>query len=276
MGTFLKNHFTSFVMMTIMVAGSLFFTGCGRNKQFIESIRLQTSTVDQDHYLSVEAQFKSGALRLPAMRLPVVDPRNPKYAVGSFELKSQSKRTSSLLKLNLNISEMSQVSTTSSSLPNNTEIPFVESKKVTVAAFPVAQTKAKVFLALDQGVAVIGASLPIRELDHLGKWTGFMNLFYPFTRENVNATAGIFTGPNVGQNGFGFFVDAGPALLKVLPDVVGPISSSLSVGSQVGNEAMPLQSRVVFQEQGTKTTEEKRIHDYLLQLNLSQSQLHLE
>src|SRR3712207_8816951 len=53
---------------------------------------------------------------------------------------------------------------------------------------------AKLYVAMTQGVALMGVALPFKALDNVGQYVPGAAIFYPFQASPVNGIIGLFTG----------------------------------------------------------------------------------
>ena len=186
-----------------LVMLSLVMSSCGANKpQVVTGIQVQSSTVDQDVFLALQADLNLGAMSFPAVSLPILHPRG-QTPIGSVELlpllggKNQ-------IKISVNVSALSDIHATQAKLPNGNAIPLIANNPT--IAIPLG-AGAQLYLTIGANAVALGVAVPIKQFDGIGNAVGAINLFPVFTIDKVVGAAGIFTGTQAGQNGFALIAD---------------------------------------------------------------------
>ena len=84
--------------------------------------------------------------------------------------------------ININVSAVSDLRYERASLPNGSAIPLIGSNEVIV--LPVGD-KGEIYLSLVDGVYALGAAIPFKTLDSLGRSTGGISIFPIFNNGKV-------------------------------------------------------------------------------------------
>lgn len=210
-------HFQRPLLLAISLASLSIVIGCGKNQssQFVKSVNLKTYQYENDAYAEVQAVLNSANMQMPSIDLPIVDPRHPGSVYGRVSLKP-TLGGDAQLGIAVNLTDVAQVPGDDPRLPNGAALPVGGLDSARVVPLPIANTGARVYLALDGGynggvnakTLMIGTAIPIREFNNVGRYVGGANIFLPFQFDNgTRGIAGIFTGQGDGQNGFALFID---------------------------------------------------------------------
>jgi hypothetical protein len=224
MRTFLLNFIT-------LVMLSLVASACGKRPQVVTGIQVQTSTVDQDVMLSLKADLDLGNMTFPSVTLPVLHPKG-QTPIGSVELmpvlggKNQ-------IRIALNISAVSDIQASQSTLPNGQTIPLIaKNPTITISL----GAGANLYLTIGANAVAIGVAVPIKQFDSIGSAVGSINFFPVFKIDKVIGAAGIFTGALAGQNGFALIADV-TEYVKMQDIFVPEQSVNLAYSSQIPSAA---------------------------------------
>jgi hypothetical protein len=213
-----------------LIAMAAVMTGCGNNFK-VSEVKVATQDMGGDAYASVQANVRTGRMRLPSFELPILDPKNPQEIYGRLRSQQIAGLQGSQITIALNLSKSIKAPFAEPVLPNGDPLPIGGLEDAAVVALPVAQTRAKIYVALGEGIAVIGTALPIKEFDSFTGYVPGLNLFPVFCFERgICASAGAFVGEREGESGLGLFVDAGAALYRDAREK-GVELSTLGVGS---------------------------------------------
>lgn len=195
-----------FSLMVTTVALSLFAVSCGKQPQVLKDIQVQTTTVDQDLYVSLSAEMDLGNMTFPAASIPIRHPKG-QTLIGNVEMVPVL-GGKNLLKVSVNVSELSGLDTANVQLPNGNTVPLIANNAAVAVKLP---NGAQLYLALGQRVAAIGVAIPIAPFDAIGQALPGLNLFPVLNIDKIVATAGIFTG-RAGQNGIALVADISNAV----------------------------------------------------------------
>jgi hypothetical protein len=224
MRTFLLN-FITLVMLSLVVSA------CGKRPQVVTGIQVQTSTLNQDVLLSLKADLNLGNMTFPAVTLPVLHPKG-QTQIGSVQLmpvlggKNQ-------IKISLNVSAVSDLQATQSYLPNGQIVPLIANNPTITIPLGAG---ANIYLTLGADAVALGVAVPIKQFDGIGSAVGSINLFPVFSIDKVIGAAGIFTGSQVGQNGFALVADV-TQYVKMQDIFVPEQSVDLAYSSQIPSAA---------------------------------------
>lgn len=248
--------------VALAVAG----TGCGKGASIVKDVKLRSYNQDGDAYAEMKAMLNIGGTELPAIELPIADPRNPSVSYGRVAI-LPSLIGGAELSVNVNLTKVAEAPTGDATLPNGTSLPIGGLDSAKVISLPLGHTNARLYIAIDSGTIVLGTAIPVKEMDPLGRYSGGANLFKGFTIKKVRGIAGIFTSPTPGQNGFGLFVDAS-GLAK---DIPGVGVARLAV---VSRNAAPVKTKAVaFINQNPGRSKETKINKYLYKLSSKRQRL---
>jgi hypothetical protein len=199
------------VLVTFLVT----LVSCGKqNHQFMKDINVGTSYVDNDVYISVDAQMDFGAMQLPAISLPVKNPKTGED-LGGIEMGVVA-GGKNFMKLSFNLSSVTPLQASQAQLPNGAALPLIYTNQV--VEIPVGGSKAdvRIYISFVEGAYALGVAVPIKSFDGIGGSVGTTSLFPIFNIENIVGSAGLFTSNESGKSGFGVFVD----LTNVLDDLL--------------------------------------------------------
>jgi len=182
---------------------SLFAISCGNApSNVLSDVKVETRTLDNDVWLSFAAVLNLGTMSFASISVPVLHPRG-QTPIGQLELGSSLGGVNQL-KISINISELSDIQTSTATLPNGNMIPLIASNQLIAVDIG---KGAKVYLVLSEGVTALGVAVPIGAFDNIGRTLPGLNLFPIVRTGNVVGTAGIFTGASTGQNGIAVVAD---------------------------------------------------------------------
>jgi hypothetical protein len=190
----------------------LSLTACSKTGSWVTGAKLSTTTQNGVQFVELSTQLSTGGIGLIPITLPVLNPHNPSQVLGEITIKSGLTGGSSELDIDVNLSAVLSLpdGTTSGLLPNGTSIPISGVNAANWISLPVANSSSRLYLNLDlqNKKVVVGTAINIDQLS-IGVPA---NLLLPFSSNNINGVAGIYTGIAKGQSGFALFID-GSALL---------------------------------------------------------------
>lgn len=190
--------FSSFITLVMLT----FFASCGKQPQVLTGVQVETQHIDNDVWLSFSADINLGAMQFPAVTLPVIHPRTLNQ-VGAVEL-APALGGKNFIKLGVNISELSDLRSTTAKLPNGNTVPLIANNPTVVVNLGAG---AQLYLTVAENVTAIGVAIPIRQFDSIGQSVPGLNFFPVVAIDKVIATAGLFTSRNAGQNGIALVAD---------------------------------------------------------------------
>jgi hypothetical protein len=171
---------------------------------------------------------------LPSIKLPVNLPG--KGLVGEFELGSN------FIFVSVNLSEVLKLSAYDAVLPNGDRLPLINENKVVMLEAG-AGKKIKIYLSLTAGSKAVGVTIPIAEFDKLGaELKTPSSLFIPFNISGTTVMAGIYSSPDVGENGLGVFVDLGVIFSRLMINGYWVENYGIAEGSGLNYEALEVDS----------------------------------
>lgn len=182
---------------------SIFVVSCGNApSNVLSGVKVETTTRDNDVWMSFAADLNLGAMSFASISLPVLHPRG-QMQVGQVELISGLSGQNQL-KVSVNLTELADVNMTQAKLPNGNMIPMIANNPTIAINIG---GGAKVYLTLSETVTAIGVAVPISAFDQIGQSLPGLNFFPIVNTGNVVGTAGIFTGSQAGQSGIAVVAD---------------------------------------------------------------------
>lgn len=207
-----KHHSVTLTSFLFLIFMSLLLTGCGNSGyKPVTNVTVTTKTLDQDVYVNLKAQFNLGNTTLPSVTFPVVNPKSPSEIYGSISM-APTLDGKSEVSLDINFTQITHLQGGKASLPNGTALPIGGINGVEIVELLIPNTLAKVYIGIDQNVAIAGFALAIKELDQIGNTIGGVNLFPSFSFGKIKGVGGIFTGKTSGTTGIALFVDLSSVL----------------------------------------------------------------
>lgn len=180
-------------------------TSCGQNGGVkVTQLKVNEKIVQDQVWIDTLIQLDLGNITLPSL-IGTIPIRLPKQGlVGELELGSDFVRAS------INLSQVLKLNPVDSLLPNGQKLPLISDNKVILIPVKVSANQSiNLYLSLANGAKALGVTIPIADLDSLGKNTiKDPTSFFPAVLVgNVKVYPGIYTSPSVGKNGLGLFVD---------------------------------------------------------------------
>lgn len=234
---------------------SLFAISCGNApSNVLSGVKVETKEINNDLWMSFAADLNLGAMQFASISVPVLHPRG-QTPVGQLELISGFSGQNQL-KISINVSELSDVQTTTATLPNGNMIPMIANNQVIAVNIG---NGAKVYLALSEKVTAIGVAVPISAFDSIGRSLPGLNFFPVVNTGDVVGTAGIFTGMNPGQNGIAVVADV--SKIVNLGSLLPSASPSMAIQAQEAADNLKLDYRSHSGSPSQKTRLDQMIYD---------------
>lgn len=208
-----QEEFMSMLKITLMSLLSFcLLSSCGKFTKVVSHVQVEQTLDNGEAFISLEADLDLGNMSLPIdfkrkIELP------GKGVVGELQLKSDK------ILIDINVTALAPNMNTQAELPNGAELPLIGLNPVVV--LPVRGTQIEVYLSLVNGASAVGVSIPIKELDKIGRYSAF---FPRFKLGQVLLSAGIYSNDFPGESGMGAFFD----ITKVLQGIVEDSSSGQS------------------------------------------------
>jgi len=242
----MKNSVIRFVTLVML---SLFAISCGGGapSNVLTGVKVSTQTINQDIWMSFDADLNLGAMQFASLSVPVLHPRG-QTQIGQLELTSIL-GGSNRLRISVNVSELSDIEASSVTLPNGNMVPLIANNQVIAVDIG---KGAKVYLALSESVTAIGVAVPISEFDTIGRTLPGLNFFPIVSTGEVIGTAGIFTGMNPGQSGIAVVADVSKVVN--LGSLLSQGSASLAMEAEEAQDSLKLDYR---SHSGSKTQKAK-------------------
>lgn len=177
----------SSLMLTLLVS-------CGGGNQYMKGVKVTTSDVAGDTYLSVEAKLNMQNLLLAEISIPVT--RNG-VQIGTVAL-GPDLFAGNRVEVSLNMSALTGIMPGINRLPNGLAIPLIGSNSsISIKA----GSGIQIYLVKAEDVLGLAVSINVKEFDGMGRSIGTTGIFPMFNVDQVVGAAGIYTSRLAGQNG---------------------------------------------------------------------------
>lgn len=203
------NNF-AFKKVILFLSLTFIFVSCGSQKPMVSDIEVSPQYINNDVYVSLNAQLSLGNVTLPQAGFPIIMPKTLEE-IGMITLQT-TVAGENMLHVEVNLSAIAHIEAQVAKLPNGSILPLIgENKTIEI---PV-DDKLSVYVSFGEGMAALGVAVPFQTLDSTGSKVGTTSLFPVFNIKDVFGAAGIYTSKEAGKNGFGLFAD--------LTQVIDPI-----------------------------------------------------
>lgn len=237
---------------------------CGsQGPQILTGIKVETATVNEDLMVSVSAEMNLGAMSFPAATIPIIHPHG-QTPIGQIEMVPVL-GGKNLLKITVNVSELSGLNTGAVQLPNGNMVPLIANNQAISVRLP---GGAQLYLALSSTVTAIGVAVPIAPFDAIGAKLPGINFFPVITLDKVIAAAGIFTG-RPGQNGIAFIADISQLINK--PAAPAAFGIMAMQAEEVQDDGVKLD----YRSQIPAGAQKQKLEQMLYRLNQQKTKLNL-
>jgi hypothetical protein len=258
----MKNSLVRFVTLVML---SAFAVSCGSSSSnVLTGIKVESSTVNDDIWMSFAADINLGAMSFASISVPVLHPRG-QTPIGQLELISGLGGVNQL-KISVNVSELADVQTTQAVLPNGNMIPLIANNQTIAVSIG---NGARVYLTISEKVTAIGVAVPISAFDSIGQTLPGLNFFPIVNSGDIIATAGVFTGLKAGQNGIAVVADVSKVVN--VGKIISSSSSSLAAASlsKMAVQAEQVQDAVKldYRSQSGSKSQKSKLDSMLYNLN---------
>lgn len=257
----------SFTLLVTLVTLSLFAISCGGNApQVLTDIKVTTTNVNEDVMVAISAEMNLGSMTFPSASIPILHPQG-QTPIGMVELVPVL-GGKNLLKISVNVSELSGLNTGNVQLPNGNLVPLIANNPSVSVRLP---GGAQLYLTLGANVTAIGVALPIAPFDAIGQRLPGLNFFPVVNIGEVVAAAGIFTG-RPGQNGIAVIAD----ISKIVNGLNKNDSSSKSM-SIMAMSADDINDgiKLDYRSQIPSASQQKALNGMILKMNQQKTRLNL-
>lgn len=171
--------------------------GCGNSgKKLVSDVGVQTVDENQNKYVITDFRLDIGNLELPEWVLPLPSD------YGNF--RSYRKNDGNYLALDLNVTSILNLPGSIATLPNGQVVPMNVGGSG-IIELPISQINGKAYLAVAEGVAMVGVAVVIKQLDDLD--VGRAGVFPTFKLGKVDVMAGVFTSDADQSSGIAIFAN---------------------------------------------------------------------
>ncbi len=251
----LSNPFKSILLLLI----SLSFISCGSSSQMVTDVSVDSRVQDGEVLLDLVADLNIGNLQMPNVSLPITS--HGEY-LGEVNLNSPGFGENQI-EINLNVSRATDLNLISTTLPNGMALPVIRDNPVIVV--PVGNG-GELYIGLSDNNVAIGVAIPIKSFDKMGRKLGTITLMPYFNKNNIVGSAGVYTSPNAGENGFAFIADVSSKLL--------PLVESKDISFNSPNLAQ-LEQKSVSKQYSSKR-ERKRVKRELYKMHRRRTKLKIK
>jgi hypothetical protein len=215
------------------------FVSCGNRPQIVKNVKFTPQTIENQVWGKMNVEMGIGNVTFPNLTLPIIHPQSWQN-LGSFSLTSYSDKN--FIEVNVNLSELARIDATYAKLPNGSSLPLMGSNLV--IDIPIGNAKSvHLYLAGSESKFAMGVSILFSTLDNLGAKIGYSSFFPVFNLGQISGSAGVFTSPQAGENGFGFFADFSQVIPQSLKSNLYVAPTTLKLSNQI-----PAQESVINDE----------------------------
>ena len=245
---------------------SFFAISCGNApSNVLTGVKVTTTTQNNDVWMSFSANLNLGAMSFASISLPILHPKG-QTQIGQLELTSEL-GGSNVIKVSINMSEVTDINTTTAVLPNGSTIPLIANNQTIAINIG---SGAKVYLTLSEKVTAIGVAVPISAFDSIGASLPGLNVFPLIATDGVVGTAGIFTGVQAGQSG-----------IAVVADVSSIVNMNSLLPSAVSTFAMQAEEsqddvKLDYSSKAVSSSKKSSLDNMLYKLNQKKQVLKLK
>ena len=188
-----------FTLLCISIL-SLSLVSCGGSdsQRIVSELTVETATDQTSQSIVADFKLEIGQTQLPFLDIPLA--KN----YGSLRLYTLGGENR--VAISLNLTNVFEAPTSPGLLPNGNPIP-VDTNGAGVVTIDVDGINARVYVARNGSVTLVGVAFAIDQLDGLGDSIGNIGIFPVFNVGDIQLTAGIFTAPAEKQNGIAMFAN---------------------------------------------------------------------
>lgn len=199
---------SAFFLALVAVASSC----SAKSYNLVSHADFGTETDAGDLMGTLNVYLNTNGLPFPSIQIPVANPKKASEIFGQVSITNGGAVTQVEVKVDLAMLAHIQ-GANSSAMPNGGTIPITGLSSSTVMSFPIGGGASRVYLGISSGKLVLaGVALVVSEFDKLANIGLPLNVFYPFKINNLNGSAGIFTGIGAGSSGIAAFAGTAVAL----------------------------------------------------------------
>jgi hypothetical protein len=238
-----RKFHRGWAVVTILTVGVL-APACGGSgdEGFVKSVKLNTYIQNEETFASLVVSMNTRGFLFVGLRFPIYDRNRPGVQLGEIAFEPDAESDGNLLFLSVNLTRVfEQDNVDGGKLPNGSPLPVSGLDQQPVLGLQTGGST-RVYAALTDHVAVVGAAIVVNEFDAIGAASPVPINFFPSFKlgDKVTGIAGIFTGPEPRTSGFGVFLD----LSKLLKLQAGGSSVAMSSVFPSDAQQRALDSRV--------------------------------
>ena len=188
-------NYRLFVIMTL--SSLLMLVSCGNSgKKFVSDVEVETVDQNQQKWLVSNFKLNLGNLELPELAVPLPSD------YGNF--RAFRKDSENYLGVDFNVTSILNLPGSAATLPNGQVIP-IDVSGAGIIEIPMSKINGKVYLAVADGVALIGVATVIKQLADLD--VGDVGVFPTYKVGPVDIMAGVFASKRDDTNGIAIFAN---------------------------------------------------------------------
>ena len=188
------------LIITGIISSLFLMTSCGKlSQRVVSDVTVATKMEENNQWISTDFKLDLGERKLPSMTLPL--PRD----YGKF--RSYKVNKENYIGLDFNMSSILNLPGGVATLPNGEIVPIGLSGKVTIIEVPISRINGKAYIAVSEGVALVGLAAAIKLPKSIDE--GVVSEFPTYKVGKVDIMAGFFTSSIENANGFAIFANLG-------------------------------------------------------------------
>ncbi len=259
------GHIITRLITLVMLSAFVVSCGSSAPSNVLSGVKVETSTRDNDVWMSFAADLNLGSMSFASMSFPILHPKG-QTPIGQLDL-TAGLNGSSQIKIALNASELAGVETAQAVLPNGNMIPLIANNQTIAINIG---NGARVYILISETVTAIGVAVPISAFDSIGRSLPGLNFFPVVNTSGVVGTAGIFTGLNAGQNGIAVVADVSKVLN--LGSLLPSAPSSFAIQAQEAQDSVVLD----YRSQSGSKSEKSKLDSMIYELNKKKTVLRIK
>ncbi|MBC7387359.1 MAG: hypothetical protein H7301_14500 [Cryobacterium sp.] len=211
---------------------ALALTGCGAGSKVVNNVTFGNTVQNGDLYASMDATLAPNGLILPAVTLPLFNPKNPSQVLGSIETNG--------LHIIVNVNATAALKlpglVDGTKLPGGSLLPLALPVGLTPIGIPAFNSNSVVYVAVSGSQVMLGVAVSIAKQDSLKLP---ISIFLPFTiSSQITGTAGFYLGEKQGVAVFAM-KEATPSVLAAAAGSPESMSMS-SISSLAASKSVSL------------------------------------
>jgi hypothetical protein len=187
-------------LIALALLTSMFaLTGCGDSAtKWVEDVNVETANQNDQKWVVTDFQLNLNKVMLPFLTLPLPN------SYGAFRMWRLNGKN--YMGVDLNLTTILDQPGGNATLPNGQMVP-VDTNGVGVIEVEIDDINGKVYVAMAEGMTLVGVAVSIDQLDGMG--VGEIGVFPMFNIKGYDVTAGLYTSDESGKTGIAVFANVG-------------------------------------------------------------------